>query len=125
PFVICIPQGQGSKFLTLYEPKHDFTRFRGSTPPIEFDEGYLLLVHEHVDNGQRNYMHRFLFLDKDFNIKKMSLPFIFMHKGIEYCCGMTIDHTEKNLIMGLGIEDREAYLFITDLDTVRTLLEPI
>lgn len=125
PFVICIPQGQGSKFLTLYEPRHDLTRFGGSTPPIEFDEGYLLLVHEHVDNGQRNYLHRFLFLDNDFNIKKMSLPFIFMHKGIEYCCGMTIDHTEKNLIMGLGIEDREAYLFITDLDTVRTLLEPI
>lgn len=122
PFIICIPKGSGSRFITLAEPKQDLKRFSGSAAPIEFDGGYLMLVHEHIDDGQRNYMHRFILLDKDFNIKQISLPFIFMHKGIEYCCSMTIDHEGKNLIIGLGIEDREAYLFITDLDTVRNLL---
>lgn len=105
---------------------HDFSRFSGSAAPIEFDKGYLLLVHETIyDDVQRNYMHRFLYMDPDFTIKKASKPFTFLHKGIEYCCGMTIDHSDKNLILAVGIEDREAYLFTVDLETVRGLLEPL
>ncbi|MBA2727712.1 MAG: glycosyltransferase [Parachlamydiaceae bacterium] len=105
---------------------HDFSRFSGSAPPIEFDDGYLLLVHETVyDDTHRNYMHRFLFMDSDFNITKASKPFIFLHKGIEYCCGMDIDHSEKNLILAVGIEDREAYLCTIGLEAVRHLLEPL
>ena len=107
-------------------PTHDFSRFSGSAAPIEFDNGYLLLVHETIyDDTQRNYMHRFLYMDPDFNIRKMSKPFTFLHKGIEYSCGMTIDHSEKNLVLAVGIEDREAYLCTVDLDLVRGLLEPL
>jgi len=105
---------------------HDFSRFSGSAAPIEFDNGYLLLVHETIyDDTQRNYMHRFLYMDPDFNILQASKPFTFLHNGIEYCCGMTIDHSEKNLILAVGIEDREAYLCTVDLDAVRGLLEPL
>lgn len=107
-------------------PKNDFSHFSGSAPPIEFDNGYLLLVHETIyDNMQRNYIHRFVYMDKDFGIKKVSKPFIFLHKGIEYCCGMTIDHSAKKLIMTIGIEDREAYVGIVNLDSVHSLLEPL
>lgn len=112
--------------MTLYDvPKHDFSRFSGSAAPIEFDNGYLSLVHETVYNEQRNYMHRFIFFDKNFKVQKVSKPFIFFHKGIEYCCGMAIDHSETKLIMTVGVEDREAYLGIVDLDTVRSLLETL
>lgn len=62
-------------------PKHDFSRFAGSAPPIEFDDGYLLLVHETVYDDQRNYLHRFLYLDKDLNIKKDPNPLSFYIKG--------------------------------------------
>jgi len=125
---IDVEEGRPSRQVGLqYDNlKHDFSRFSGSAPPIEFDNGYLLLVHETMyDNSQRNYMHRFVYMDQGFNIKKVSKPFIFLHRGIEYCCGMTIDHSLTNLIMGIGIEDREAYLCTIDLDTVRTLLEPL
>lgn len=105
--------------------KLDLSRFSGSASPIEFDGGYLILVHETVFTDQRNYLHRFVFLDRDFNITKISKPFIFLHKGIEYCCGMTTDHSETNLVMAIGIEDREAYLCTVDLNTVRSLLEPL
>lgn len=104
---------------------HDLSRFSGSAAPIEFDDGYLVLVHETIHTDQRNYIHRFVYLDKDFNITKVSKPFIYFHKGIEYCCGMTIDHSGKNLLMPVGVEDREAFLCSVDLDTVRSLLEPI
>jgi len=105
---------------------HDLSRFSGSSSPMEFDDGYLFLVHETIyDDVQRNYMHRFVYMDPEFNITKASKPFIFLHKGIEYCCGMTIDHSGKNLIMAVGIEDREAYLCTVDLKVVRKMLEPL
>jgi glycosyltransferase involved in cell wall biosynthesis len=116
---------QNEKFFTLQVPTHDFSRFSGSAAPIVFDGGYLVLVHESVDNEHRNYMHRFVFLDHNLNIQKLSKPFTFFHKGIEYCCGMAIDHSDKNLVLAIGIEDREAYLFTKDLDSVRAMLEPL
>lgn len=131
PFIIYRPSLEKDplrnfQIMSHYdEPKYDFSRFSGSAPPIEFDNGYLVLVHETVYNDQRNYMHRFIFLDKDLNFKKLSKPFTFLHHGIEYCCGMAIDHSTTKLIMTIGIEDREAYLCIVDLDTVRSMLEPL
>lgn len=112
-----------SEVLVRHSSKYDFSRFSGSAPPIEFDDGYLILVHEIAYEDQRIYMERFVYLDRDLNIKKASKPFIFLHKGIEYCCGIAIDHEEKNLVMSIGIEDREAYLCTVDLNTVRTMLE--
>lgn len=106
--------------------QYDFSRFSGSAPPVEFDDGYLFLVHETLyDNDQRKYLHRFVKLDNQYNITQISKPFIFMHQGIEYCCGMALDHTKKKLIMGIGIEDREAYLATIDLTQLRPLLEPL
>lgn len=131
PFIIYKPKLESESITTrpnichYEEPKYDFSRFSGSAPPIEFDDGYLLLVHETVYNEHRNYLHRFVTLDKNFNFKAASKPFIFIHNGIEYCCGMAIDHSATKLIMGIGIEDREAYLCSVDLDTVRSLLEPL
>lgn len=106
-------------------PKHDFSRFSGSTPPIPYNNGYLVLVHEvtHDDDFNRIYYHRFVYLDNDLNITKMTKPFIFLHKGIEYCCGMTVDHSASNLVLSIGIEDREAFLCTVDIDTVNSLLE--
>jgi glycosyltransferase involved in cell wall biosynthesis/predicted GH43/DUF377 family glycosyl hydrolase len=105
--------------------KYDFSRFSGSAPPIPFDDGFLLLIHETVFDDKRIYLHRFVFLDKNLNIKQISKPFIFLHKGVEYCCGITLDHSATKLVMSIGIEDREAYLCHVDLKTVRSLLEPL
>lgn len=104
---------------------YDFSRFSGSAPPIEFDDGYLLMVHETVYDGQRYYLHRFVYLDKNFKITQVSKPFFFLHKGVEYCCGITLDHSNTKLVMAIGIEDREAYLCITDLETIRSMLESL
>lgn len=127
PFIIYkINQANGScEPVVQYEPSHDFSHFRGSAAPIEFDDGYLMLVHEVVFNTQRYYLHRFLYLDKNFTIKKLSKPFTFLHKGIEYSCGMTLDHSGKKCIIPIGFEDQQAYLVSIDLETIRSLLEPL
>jgi hypothetical protein len=38
---------------------------------------------------------------------------------------MTLNHAETELIMGIGIEDGEAYLLFVDLETVQSLLNPL
>jgi len=108
-----------------YAPHEDLSRLRGSASPIEFEGGYLMVVHEVAFDQNAYYMHRFLLTDNEFNIKSLSKPFFFKQKGVEYCCAMTIDHTDKNLILSIGIEDREAYLVIIGLDTVKSLLETL
>jgi tetratricopeptide (TPR) repeat protein len=126
PFIIYAPDPETGdcECVHRYEPEKDLSPFRGSGGPIPFDDGYLILVHEvtyHLD-WERVYLHRFLFLNKDFVVIKTSKPFIFKHKGVEYCCSMTLDHTGTKLIMPIGIEDREAHLCIIDCNTVRSLL---
>jgi predicted GH43/DUF377 family glycosyl hydrolase len=130
PFIVYKPNIQtgNSEIVLQYEPKHYFEKFRGSTPPIEWDGGYLLIVHEAVPipaQQKQFYMHRFLFLDKDFVVKKVSSPFVFKHFGVEFTCGLVIDHTGKNLVIPTSVEDREAYIGQVDLETVRSMLHPL
>lgn len=106
--------------------KNDFSSFRGSAGPIPFDEGYLSVIHQVAwDDQGRYYLHRFLYLDKDYKIQRISKPFTYTHQGVEYCCGITLDHVGTNLIMSIGIEDAEAAFVIVDLNILRSSLFPI
>ena len=129
PFIIYKPDLTTGECTTVveYVPEHDFSHFRGSAAPVPFDEGYLLVIHEVVPmpDYSRNYLHRFVYLDKNFIIKKVSKPFTFSHNGIEFCISMTLDHAGKQLILPVGLEDHEARLYFVDLDEVRSLLDPL
>lgn len=126
PFVLYTPDlKSGSCLMTLsYENNYDFTHFRGSAAPTPFDNGYLMLVHEVVlkEDYSRCYLHRFLFLDDTLRITKISKPFFFDHHGVEYCCSMTLDHSGKQLVLAIGLEDREAHLCFHDCNKIRSLL---
>lgn len=129
PFIVFKPDIETGECDTVYryETALDFTGFRGSAGPIPFDDGYLILVHEVavLPEYERCYLHRFVFLDKHFEMQRVSRPFTFRHNGVEFCCSMVMDHSGTNLIMPLGIEDHEAYLCTVDLETVRSLLHPL
>ena len=127
PLTIYKIDTQTGNYETVHQsiPSYDFSNFRGSTAPIEFDDGYLMLVHEVLLGKEDHYLHRFLFLDKEWNIKKLSKPFFFKHKGVEYCTGMTIDHSGNQCIMPISIEDKEAWLCTLPLKTIHSLLEPL
>lgn len=125
PFIIfqVNPKDGSYKTLVEYTTSYDFSRFRGSAPPVKFDGGYLLMIHELVLYPDRHYLHRFLYLDKNFKIERISKPFFFLHKGVEYCCGMTLDHEGKTCIISIGSEEREAFLLFVNLDTIRAMLK--
>lgn len=129
PFTVLKPNFETGETTVIIEhaQDHDFSRFRGSAAPIEFDGGYLMLIHEVIQlpDYTRCYLHRFVYLDQNFIVKKVSKPFTFNHSGIEYCLSMTIDHQNKQLIVPIGIEDREAYLAFVDLSEVRSMLSPL
>lgn len=122
-----INQETGETETVLSEkPPLDFSHFRGSASPIPFDDGHLIIVHQVIcKDGSYYYIHRFLYLDKNYHIKKMSLPFTYKHLGVEFCSGMTVDHADKNLVMTISSEESESYFAFVPLDTVRTLLQPI
>jgi hypothetical protein len=127
PFTITKPDlitGDCETILS-YEPDLNLSSFRGSAAPIAFDNGYLMLIHEvgHQLDYSRCYYHRFVYLDADFQIQKLSKPFTFIHQGVEFCLNMILDHSETKLILPIGIEDHDAYLCFIDLDTVREMLE--
>ena len=126
PFTLYTPDfksGHCAKTFS-YENSYDFSHFRGSAAPIPFDNGYLMLVHEVVlkEDYSRCYLHRFLFLDEQLHITKLSKPFFFNHYGVEYCCSMTLDHSGKQLVIPIGLEDREAHLYFYDCNQIRSLL---
>lgn len=127
PLIIYKPNLETGECIPVINKNHnlDMTRFRGSASPISFDDGYLLMIHEVVWQNGRTYIHRFIYLDKNFEIKKISRPFTFKHTGVEFCSSMTLDHSNAKLIMGMGIEDKEAYLCTTNVDYIRSLLHPI
>lgn len=129
PFIVFKPDiNTGDCEIALeYKPNLDFSGFRGSAAPIKFNDGYLMIVHETVQmpDESRNYLHRFVYLDQNFIIQQVSKPFIFFHLGIEFCCSITLNHAETELVMAIGIEDGEAYLFCVNLETVQSLLNPL
>ncbi len=127
PLTLVTPDLNTGQYSTLCsEPLSlDCSRFRGSAAPIVFDEGYLLLVHEIVSysDSTRSYLHRFLYLDDQFRIQKMSLPFVFLHHGVERCHGMTLDISGTKLVSVVGSEDKELFLCLTPIETIRSHLQ--
>lgn len=111
PFVIyqVDPKTGECKTVESYITDLDFSSFQGAAGPISFDGGYLMLVHD------MNY-YRFLYLDQNFIVQQMSLPFSLP----KLCSDMTFDHSKQEILLCMGEE-----LSLVDLSTIRSLLEPI
>jgi len=110
----------------------DCSELRGSGAPIQIyiekskELRFLALVHEAiVDSNGRHYFHRWIEFDDQFKINRISNPFYFDHKGIEFCRSICITLDQKQIIMATGIEDREAYFYIIDIISVWNSLRPI
>lgn len=143
------------KDIVSHETKHedgslyDLSRFRGSTSPISFEmpipgaiedpkkkgkttqAGYLVVVHEvifrHRNNRQfrRHYVHRFVWLDKSFQIQMFSRPFYFEKTETEYCCGLCHEHNRDSVLLTAGINDCRAVVFSVSNERVRAMLRHV
>ena len=135
----------------------DLSRFRGSTSPVPFDfitsettiqtkkgkakevakeSGYLTIVHEVIfrqtNNGdreyrRRHYCHRFVWMDKNFVVKRISRPFYLQKCETEYVCGMCYEHNRStgSLLITAGINDSQAHVYAISVDRVQASLRNI
>jgi tetratricopeptide (TPR) repeat protein len=102
---------------------------RGGSQVIPFDDGFLCVTHETIEqNGwgcRRIYLHRFVRFDKELRVTSVSPTWIFEDgspHGIEFCAGLARDPQKpERLIISYGVEDRQAKLLVVSEDEVRNM----
>jgi hypothetical protein len=85
---------EGSTFVT--DVRHTtpwmFQHLRGSACPVRIGDDLLFLVHFVEYTQPRKYYHCLVALAADtFVPRRISLPFVFATKGIEYCLGTNLN----------------------------------
>lgn len=96
---------------------------RGGSQLIQFDAGWLALVHEVVvlPSG-RNYMHRFVWFDDQVVPRRITEPFKFGSVAIEFAAGLAWNHDGERFVASFGIGDCEPWLATFSAAEVRAAL---
>jgi hypothetical protein len=109
------------KVITKIPSELNLKSFRGSGAPVPYKQGYLGVVHEVIFRQDgRHYHHRLVAYDAKMLPEKVSVPFYFKAKGIEFVAGLLI--TETEVVIGFGVEDKQAFLAHVPLKVIETLL---
>lgn len=97
--------------------------FRAGSQVISFDGGWLSLVQEMQKDAGPCY-HRFIWLDADYSLKGVSLPFFLNSKGPELCAGLSWGPNSTALLISYSVGDDTAWIAAINPDDVRRILEP-
>jgi hypothetical protein len=100
--------------------------FRGGTQAIDFDGGRLALIHEVMPGAcekQRVYHHRFVWFDAADALRRVSRPFFFRKKGIEFAAGLAWHPDGKRLLISYGVDDGEAWIATIAASEVLSVLD--
>lgn len=89
-------QNKDLKVVINKTPAFDLSEFRGSSNPVWIGTDCLLLVHE-VFGNPRNYCHRFLKYDSEWNVKSISEPFYFGKLFVEFCTSIVYLENTKTV----------------------------
>lgn len=108
-----------------HESRLDLDHISGGSQVIEVGpDQYLAVVHEArpIPGKQtRYYSHRFVLLQGNGSVAKLSEPFYFHDRQIEFCAGLAL--IGKQLIVSYGVRDEEAWTATMDLDEVMRFVE--
>ncbi len=112
--------------------------FRGNSKLIWLNNekenitGYLYMIHEvaniqlnHPNKFRRYYYHRFVLLDTNFNIIKLSPLFFLLDNTIEFVCGLEYDENNNNIIITFGYEDKKSYLINFNFSDLKKILKEL
>ncbi len=105
-------------------PDAALDNLRGGTQAIAFEDGWLAMTHEVVlIDGKRVYLHRFVWYDADDHVRRITEPFVFTGRGLEFAAGLCW-RDEQTLIVSFGARDSEAWLATVSADDVRAAMAP-
>lgn len=99
----------------------NLSSFRGSTPPIPYKDGWLLIIHQVHYDSPRKYFHRFVWFNHDFTSMSFSKAFYFVSPNIEYTVSMIIQNDQ--LIIPFSYRDNSSQYVITSLASVDVMLK--
>jgi glycosyltransferase involved in cell wall biosynthesis len=102
--------------------------FRGGSQLIGFDDGWLALIHEvhwRPADRRRFYLHRFVWFDKTDRLRRVSRPFFFNAKGVEFAAGLAWHPDGKRLLISYSVSDRESWIATVDAAEVAVVLEDV
>jgi FkbM family methyltransferase len=109
--------------LLQERPSVAVENLRGGSQAIAFDGGWLMLVHEwQVLRTRRHYFHRFVWLDENNQLRRLSRRFFFTRIASEFAAGLTCHVTSDRVVVSFGIDDHEPTLAIIDAQDIRTIL---
>ena len=112
--------------LAETDPAIAAQRFRGGTQLIAFAGGWLALIHEvqwRTAEKRRYYLHRFVWFDEANILRKVSRPFFFNKKGVEFAAGLALHPDGRRLLISYSVTDSESWIATVDEAEVRSLLE--
>jgi len=118
-YSINYPEGFELKLKLQRDSSNDY-EFRGSAPPIPYENGWLLTIHQVHYSTPRKYYHRFLWYNKDFTERKYSELFVFEKPQIEY--NLSIVHINDKIIMGYSINDGSSQIMSISQDQLKNML---
>jgi tetratricopeptide (TPR) repeat protein len=104
-----------------------FGKWRGSGGPVPFGDGYLMIVHEVYlkHHRGRRYLHRFVYLDKDFTPRKCSGLWYLESQDIEYVSTLQKIPQEETYLIGYGLCDACACLSAVTKISIEKQLLPL
>jgi FkbM family methyltransferase len=97
-----------------------FDSFRGGGTLIEFNGGWLALIHEshYMFDNRRRYMHRFVWYNTEGRLARYSLPFYINTLGIEFAAGLAVNPFNGSVIASFGVADRESWLVLVSPEDI-------
>lgn len=96
----------------------------GGSPLIRFRNGWLGIVHEAIDPGdyRRVYIHRWVWFSADYTLRRLSVPFCFHERQIEFAAGLALHPNMDELVVSYGVRDCEARIARVDANEVSAML---
>ncbi len=98
-------------------------QFRGGSQAIEFDGGWLALIHEASERDRkRYYWHRFVWFDAEKVLRSVSRRFYFHKTGLEFAAGLAWHPDGRRLLISYGVDASEAWIATVEAGEVRAIL---
>jgi tetratricopeptide (TPR) repeat protein len=114
------------KTIVETEPSLFGKAFRGGSQLVRFDDGWLALVHQvEYPQAKREYWHRFVWLDDSLRLRKVSRPFYFNERGVEFVAGLALASDDETLVISYGVNDSESWLARVTNSDVRASLRSV
>ena len=113
------------ELLVRHTPTVSADYLRGGSQLLWFDDGWLAVTHEVVCVGSsRHYLHRLIWLNEDFQLCRVTLPFFLQHEGIEFVAGIARVPSRDSFVISFGVRDAAAHLAEISTASVRAALLP-